>query len=99
MFPPWRTLMENPYSKVFVVLVAVIAATSISFPESPPQTAPVSAPVQDEVTREQLQAIEKEIQNLHTEASRLAEQENSLISALDQYELQVQVKTQEIELL
>ncbi|HSP07466.1 MAG TPA: hypothetical protein VLR94_09830, partial [Acidobacteriota bacterium] len=87
--------MVNRCSRICVLLVAAsLAATGISA-ENFPQT---SASNQIEVSREQLQAIEKEIQSLRDEASKLAVQENSLISTLDQYEVQVQMKSHEIEL-
>lgn len=75
------------------MLVAALAATGISAQDAT-ETAPSD---QIEVSREQLQAIEKEIGNLRDEASRLAAQENSVISTLDQFEMQVQVKAHEIE--
>ena len=87
--------MGNRCSKILLLLVAAMfAAAGVSAQESP-QT---SASNQIEVPREQLQAIEKEIHTLRDEAARLAAQENSVISTLDQYELQVQMKSHEIEL-
>jgi septal ring factor EnvC (AmiA/AmiB activator) len=52
-----------------------------------------------EVSKEQLHAIEQEIQNLRQQANKLAEQENSIISQLDQFEVEYQMKSHEIELL
>lgn len=87
--------MGNRYSEILLLLVtALMAVTGVAAQDSP-QT---SASNQVEVSREQLQAIEKEIQTLRDEASKLAVQENSVISTLDQYEVQVQMKSHEIEL-
>ncbi len=58
-----------------------------------------SAPQGTEVSKEQLHAIEQEIQNLRQQANKLAEQENSIISQLDQFEVEYQMKSHEIELL
>lgn len=52
-----------------------------------------------EVSKEQLRAIEQEIQNLRQQANKLAEQENSIISQLDAFEVEYQMKSHEIELL
>lgn len=87
--------MANRCIKILsLMLVAVFAATGI-----PAQDAAQTNPSdQSEVSREQLKAIEQEIKSLRDQAAGLAAQENSLISTLDQYEVQVQMKSHEIEL-
>ena len=64
--------------------------------DSPPPAASSGA---DDVSRQQLDAIEKEVQTLRAEAGRLSLQEDSIITLLNQYDLQAQIKTHEIELL
>src|SRR5262245_49686881 len=97
MFRLFRTLMANRFSRITIVMAAALLAAAILPAQDQPadETPPTSNSV--EVSQEQLKAIEKEIQNLRQEASRLAAQENSLISMLDQYEAQVQVKSHELE--
>lgn len=49
------------------------------------------------VTKEQLDAIQAEINSLRSQANRLALQENSIITMLDQYEIQSRMNAQEVE--
>src|SRR5262249_54067837 len=63
------------------------------------EDSPPAASSGDDVSRQQLDAIDKEIQTLRAEAGRLSLQEDSIISLLNQYDLQAQIKTHEIELL
>lgn len=86
--------MANRCYKILLLLPAVvITAAGISAQDNPP-----SQTSQIEVSRQQLDAIEKEINSLRAEAAGLAAEENSLISMLDQYEVQMQVQAHEIEL-
>jgi septal ring factor EnvC (AmiA/AmiB activator) len=58
-----------------------------------------TAPDSDEITKQKLETIQKEIEALRQEATRLNAQENSVLSQLSQFDVQVQMKTHEIELL
>src|SRR5262245_32541967 len=53
----------------------------------------------DEIMRQKLESIQQEIAALRQEASRLSAQENSILSQVSQFDVQVQMKTHEIELL
>lgn len=57
------------------------------------------APPQDDINKEKLTAIQKEIDTLRTAAGRLSEQEQSVLTVLDQYNVQLRIETQELQLL
>ncbi len=74
----------------------VCAFSPVAYPQD---QEPDSASQGADVSKEQLYAIEQEIQTLRQQANKLAEQENSIISLLDQFEVQYQMKSHEIQLL
>jgi murein hydrolase activator len=89
--------MANRFCSIlFFTGLMVCTVSPMIFPQDQESS---SAPQGAEVSKEQLRAIEQEIQNLRQQANKLAEQENSIISQLDQSEVQYQMKSQEIQLL
>ncbi|HSE40040.1 MAG TPA: peptidoglycan DD-metalloendopeptidase family protein [Acidobacteriota bacterium] len=85
--------MANRFFRIFS-LTGLLVFTISPYINSQDQQSPAS-----DLSKEQLQAIEKEIKTLRDQANKLAEQENSIMTQLDQYELQYQMKSQEIQLL
>ncbi|PWT88478.1 MAG: hypothetical protein C5B54_10570 [Acidobacteria bacterium] len=75
------------------ILIVLLLLSSVFGQDTNPQTQ------QLKVTKEQLDAIEKEISSLRSEAGRLAAQENSVIASIDQFDVQVELNTREIILL
>ncbi len=55
-----------------------------------------ASPDSEEIKRQKLETIQKEIAALRQEAARLNEQENSVLLQLSQYEVQSQIQTREI---
>jgi septal ring factor EnvC (AmiA/AmiB activator) len=89
-------LTANRFSKVILIAGAMaLAVVPLPAQES---TGSATSPA-SESSREQLRAIEKEIQALREQASRLAEQENSVITMLHQYDVEYQMKAHEIQWL
>jgi septal ring factor EnvC (AmiA/AmiB activator) len=89
--------MANRFCSIlFLAGLMVLAVSPVSSTQDQDSN---SAPQGADVSKEQLRAIEQEIQNLRQQANKLAEQENSIISQLDQFEVEYQMKSHEIELL
>jgi septal ring factor EnvC (AmiA/AmiB activator) len=84
--------MGNRFFKVLLIVLCCVPAGFLQTQESSPSNSSSSITV----SKEQLDAIEKEIQSLRSQANRLALQENSIISMLDQYEVQSRMKAQEV---
>lgn len=82
-----------------ILIFAGLMVLAISPVTSPQDQESNSAQQGADVSKEQLRAIEQEIQNLRQQANKLAEQENSIISQLDAFEVEYQMKSHEIELL
>ena len=85
--------MANRFFRIFS-LTGLLVLTFGPYILSQDEQSPSS-----DLSKEQLQAIEKEIKTLRDQANKLAEQENSIMTQLDQYEIQYQMKSQEIQLL
>jgi murein hydrolase activator len=75
---------------LIAVFVTVLIAAGLMAQQTPDP---------DEITRQKLESIQKEIASLRQEANRLSAQEDSVLSRLSQFDVQVQMKTHEIELL
>ena len=88
--PPAELRGRDVRATLFTIFICLWTSVLIA-----QQTAPNS----DEITKQKLETIQKEIEALRQEASRLNAQENSVLSQLSQFDLQVQMKTHEIELL
>jgi septal ring factor EnvC (AmiA/AmiB activator) len=88
--------MANRFCSIFLAGLMVFAISPVTSPQDQESN---SAQQGADVSKEQLRAIEQEIQNLRQQANKLAEQENSIISQLDQFEVEYQMKSHEIELL
>ncbi len=84
---------------IIACLIALGAVRQVPAATVPEQQQPAASEDQVAVTREQLQAIEREIESLKGEAARLGQQENSVIALLDRYDVQMRLKAHEIELL
>ena len=87
--------MANRFFSLFSLTGLLVLAFS-PFLYSQDQTPSDST---SDLSKEQLRAIEKEIKTLREQANKLADQETSIINQLDQFELQYQVKSNEIQLL
>ena len=74
-----------------IIAGSLLVAAAIFAQETPSDS--------DEITRQKLETIQQEISALRQEANRLSVQENSVLSQLSQFDVQVQMKTHEIELL
>jgi septal ring factor EnvC (AmiA/AmiB activator) len=83
--------MVNLYCKFLLFWALLGLANGVFAAEATSATPEIS------VTKEQLEAIEREIGSLRSEANRLALQENSIITMLDQYEIQSRMNAQEVE--
>jgi septal ring factor EnvC (AmiA/AmiB activator) len=81
------------FSAMFVVTTLVVTLIGAQEADSPP------ASDQTQSSKEQLGAIQKEIESLRQQAARLSAQEDSIIATLAQFDVQYQIKSQEIELL
>lgn len=86
--------MGNRFCKIAILIILLMGSAARA-----EQAADSPIDPQFQVSREQLQAIEKEIATLRSEASRLAAQENSIIASLDQFDVQIQLNVRQIELL
>lgn len=89
--------MANRFCRILIL--AGLMVFTVSPVTSPQDQESNSAQQGADVSKEQLRAIEQEIQNLRQQANKLAEQENSIISQLDAFEVEYQMKSHEIELL
>lgn len=93
-----RTTLALIAACLIASLWAVRHAPAAEQPQKQQQQA-AAAEDQVAVSREQLRAIEQEIESLKREAARLGQQENSVIAMLDRFDVQMRLKTHEIELL
>jgi murein hydrolase activator len=83
--------MGNRYCKFAVIWIFWSFVAGLFAAEISDQSSDIS------VTKEQLDAIQTEISSLRSQANRLALQENSIITMLDQYEIQARMNAQEVE--
>jgi septal ring factor EnvC (AmiA/AmiB activator) len=87
--------MANRFFSIFSLTgLLVLTFSPRIYPQD--QTPPAES---TDLSKEQLKAIEQEIKTLRDQANKLAEQENSIITQLDQFEVQYQMKSHEIQLL
>jgi murein hydrolase activator len=89
--------MVSRFSKKLFAVAAFLVATALLAQEAPgPSSTSADA---DEITRQKLEAIQREISALRQEAHRLNTRENSILAQLSQHEVEFKMKTHEIELL
>jgi len=94
MRPIWTA---NRCISGLLLLALVIACAPAVRAQDQQGTASAAEP--PSVTKEKLEAIEKEIQTLRAEAARLSAQEDSILANLAQFDLRYRMTTHEIELL
>lgn len=100
---PLRCGHRLPRCLRFIGAVSLVAA-AFALPCAADEAASVSSQIlpasqSSDLTKEKLEAIQREIEALRREANRLNAQENSIIATLAQYDVEYKMKTHEIELL
>ena len=86
--------MGSRFSKIAVSLLWAVCISGLLFAQTGGNT---SDPAR--VTKEKLEAIDAEIQSLRAQAARLAEHESSIITVLNQLDVESQIRSHEIQLL
>jgi septal ring factor EnvC (AmiA/AmiB activator) len=89
---PGRGLLDHFFCLLYFVICLLVLSPPVLWADN-------TAPNQEDVNKEKLSAIQKEIDSLRTAAGRLSQQEQSVLTLLDQYNIQLRMETQELQLL